>query len=113
MTTTMKTWPPPSDIYEMEDAYTIVVDVPGATQKDVEVELDRNLLTVSAKPAPVEQRGKLVHREYEPGEYRRAFTLGSGIDREGVSATVKEGVLTLRLPKAKEILPRKISISVG
>ena len=103
---------PPADIFELDDAYLILIDVPGVREEQVEIELDRNILTVSAKRTGDEETGEEgVYREYRTGEYRRSFTLGTGVDREDVSASIKDGVLTLRLPKSKEVMPRRIAIS--
>jgi HSP20 family molecular chaperone IbpA len=95
MTTTQSLTRPAADIYEYDAAYEIYLDIPGVSEDAVEVELERDQLRVTGGP------------------YQRRFTLGHGIDRENVQATVDKGVLALRLPKAADALPRKISVSRG
>jgi len=102
------------DIVESDDGYRIVADLPGIGEDQVELTLERNLLTLRAE---VEDRepGELtaVHREYQPVVYERSFTLGASIDRDGVQATMRHGVLTLDLPKQAEAKPRQIPVSIA
>jgi HSP20 family molecular chaperone IbpA len=90
---------PAVDIAETAEQFRVVADMPGVDGKDLEVRLDRNQLTV---------RGRTGDRVYE-----RSFTLSDGIDREAVKAALKDGVLTLDLPKAREVRPRRIEVSTG
>ncbi len=110
-TTERPSFTPAADIYEMSDAYEIVIDMPGVDDKKVDIELDRNLLKVTGHP--VEEPTAEGYREYRLGVYQRSFTLGTGIDRDKVSAKMEDGVLRLRLPKGQELQPRKIAITRG
>ncbi len=111
-TTSLPTVAPAADIYELADAYEIRIDVPGVSEKDVDVELERNELKIHARAGNGAER-EASYSEYRPRAYERVFTLGHGVDRDKVSAHVADGVLRLTLPKAKEMKPRKISIKRG
>jgi HSP20 family protein len=104
------TFEPNVDIYETEDALTLVADVPGATAEDIDVDLRENVLTVTAGGSRVEERWKPVYREYRSGHYLRQFRLGQQIDQARISARIKDGVLTLTLPKAESALPKRIRV---
>lgn len=105
---------PDVDIVEREDAYVIAADMPGADQKNVEVDIDRNVLTIRGRYAVDAPDGyELTYREYRGGDYERQFTLGAEIDREGVEASIRDGVLRLVLPKVKEAQPRRIEVKAG
>jgi HSP20 family protein len=102
---------PYSDIYETDEALSVVMEMPGVEKKDLNVKLEDDVLSVDgridfAKYKDVEP----VYAEYNVGHYARSFTLGSAIDQEKISANLEDGVLTLTLPKAKHAQPRKITI---
>lgn len=107
----VKTFAPRVDIYETKDALYLIADMPGVDANTVEVELEKNILTIygrveSGKP----QEHTLVFSEYEVGDYERAFSLPEEIDQEKIKATIKHGVLRLELPKAEKVKPKKIAI---
>jgi len=105
---------PAVDIKEMESEVTVIADMPGIDEKSVHVDLDKNILTIRgtfAVETPADC--SLAHREYQSGDYERAFTLGEQIDRAGIQATVRNGVLVLVLPKAKEVEPKRIAVAAG
>jgi len=107
----VKTFAPRVDIYETKDALYLIADMPGVDANTVEVELEKNILTIygrveNGKP----QEHTLVFSEYEVGDYERAFSLPEEIDQEKIKATVKHGVLRLELPKAEKVKPKKIAI---
>ncbi len=105
---------PAVDIWEQDDALVVTADLPGCDQASVEITLEKGVLSLRGTPAPDTHEGfTLVYGEYEPGEYARTFTLPDEIDRDGVRAVVKNGVLTLTLPKAKAVLPRRIAVQAG
>ena len=110
----VKTFVPRVDIYETREALFLIADMPGVDDKTVEVELEKNILTISGRV----EDGKikdytLVFSEYEVGDYERTFTLSDEIDREKIKATVKQGVLRLELPKAEKVKPKKIAIQAA
>ena len=102
---------PTTDIFETEAALTIVMEVPGVEKKDVDVQLENDVLRVEGKIDFAKYEGlEPVYSEYNVGHYARAFTLSDKIDRDGISADLNDGVLTLTLRKAKAALPRRIEI---
>ncbi|HLI13506.1 MAG TPA: Hsp20/alpha crystallin family protein [Alphaproteobacteria bacterium] len=102
---------PNTDIYETEEALTVVMEMPGVEKKDVSVKLESGVLRVEGQIDFSKYEGlEPVYAEYNVGHYARAFTLSDKIDQSGISAELQDGVLTLRLKKAKEALPRRIAI---
>jgi HSP20 family protein len=103
---------PYTDIYETDDALTVVMEIPGVEKKDVKVDVEDDVLRVEAQIDFKEYSGlDAIYTEYNVGPFQRAFTLGSKIDQEKISAQLDDGVLTLTLKKTKEATPRSISIS--
>jgi len=101
---------PAVDIAEGEGEFVIVADVPGATAETLDLTVDQGVLTLRAPVAARSQAGACLVAEYGVGDYERSFRLGEDIDVAKISAELKDGVLTLRLPKAESAKPRKISI---
>ncbi len=104
---------PPVDIYETEDAITLVADMPGVKADDLQIDLRENTLTIIGDIAPFEdakEEDLLV--EYEVGRFFRKFTVPEAIDQDKIEAKLKDGVLTLVLPKAEKAKPKKIEIKV-
>jgi HSP20 family protein len=103
---------PSTDIYETQDALTVVMEMPGVEKKDITVGLENDKLRVEGQIDFSKYEGlEPVYTEYNVGHYARAFTLSNKIDQEKISAKVEDGVLTLTLPKVKEAQPRRITIS--
>jgi len=103
---------PSVDIYEVENALMMVADVPGAKSDTIELDLQDSLLTLTAQVSSVESRWKPIYTEYEIGHYTREFRLGQLVDKERISAQMKDGVLTLTLPKVEKAQPRRINVQV-
>jgi len=102
---------PRSDILETNDEFIVVADLPGVDENQVEVNLDRNILTITAHPAMEGPQGyQLSYGEYIPGDYERRFVLSDLIDREKIEASVNNGVLHLHLPKAGKAKARRITV---
>lgn len=102
---------PAVDLIEGENEVNLVVDVPGVPEGGVELTVEKNILTLSAVPADGVIAGKkLAYSEYGVGEYRRSFALSEDIDRDGISASLKDGVLRIRLAK-RAPMTKKINIS--
>ncbi len=106
-------WVPPVDIRETADDYEVVAELPGMTKKDVSVTLEDNVLTISGSREfeNNETEGTIHRKERTYGSFTRAFTLPSRADVNKVKATFKNGLLTLRVPKAEEARSRQIEIS--
>lgn len=110
----VKIFVPRVDIYETRDALFLIADMPGVDDKSVDVELEKNILTISGRVENGRVKDyNLVFSEYEVGDYERTFTLSNEIDREKIRATVKQGVLRLELPKAEKVKPKKIAINAA
>jgi HSP20 family protein len=105
---------PLADIVEFADRYQIVADLPGVSEDAVDISLDRNILTIRAHATQAQPEDmRPVWREYEPVDYERRFTLGHGIEHERIDASMRNGVLTLVLPKGEKQQPRRINVSNG
>ena len=110
-TRTNKLFVPRTDIYESNEQLLLLADMPGVSQDSVDITLDRNILTINGHVEPPVFDGYgLAYSEYGVGDYRRVFTLSNEIDREGIQASVKNGVLKLILPKSKSAVSRKIAV---
>ena len=110
----VKTFVPRVDIYETRDALFLIADMPGVDEKTVDVELEKNVLTISGRAEDGKVKDyNLVFSEYEVGDYERTFTVSNEIDRDKIKATVKHGVLRLELPKAEKVKPKKITINAA
>jgi len=105
---------PRADIFETGDGFVVVADMPGVAEDSVEITLEKNVLTFKGQIEAPEREGfKLAYGEYREGDYERSFTLSEGIDRDGIEATAKDGILRLTLPKSKEAAARKIPVVAG
>lgn len=104
---------PQVDIYETEDALTLSADMPGARAEDIETDLKDNLLTITARVGPVEDKWKPLYVEFEEGHYMRQFRLGQQIDQSRITAQLNDGVLKLTLPKAERAKARRIEVKTG
>lgn len=101
---------PAVDIFETPQGLVLVADMPGVSGEAVTLDLKENLLTISGRVSPPPAQETLLTQEYATGDYYRDFQLGELIDKDKIEATVKDGVLTLVLPKAEEAKPRRIEV---
>lgn len=105
---------PRADIYEKDEAIVVVVDMPGVSGEAIDIMLEKNILTISGTVTPHGPEDYTpVWSEYEDGDYQRRFALSDEIDREGIEATVRDGVLRLYLPKADAAKTRKIAVKAA
>jgi HSP20 family molecular chaperone IbpA len=103
---------PTADIYETDDALTVIMEMAGVEKNDVSIALEEDVLRVEGRIDYAKYQGmEPVYTEYNIGHYARGFTLSGKIDRDGITAQLADGVLTLTLPKIKEALPRRIAIT--
>lgn len=108
---TGKVYVPRADIYEAGNSIVVLADMPGVSANSVDITLEKNILTISGTVEPLEFEGhNLTYGEYNTGDYRRVFSLSNEVDREGIEASVRNGVLKLVLPKSKASLPKKIAV---
>jgi len=110
---TEETYAPLTDIYELEDgALVLDAEVPGASGESVDIQVDKGVLTIRAQ-AKVAEPGNdytATYRGFTGGQYYRAFALSDEIDRERIEASLNDGLLTIRLPKAPATKTRKILV---
>ncbi len=103
---------PTADIFETDDALSVVLEMPGADRSKVDVRIEDGVLTIQGQIDFSKYKGlQPVYTEYNIGHYRRSFSLTNRIDQDKISAEMKDGVLTLVLPKVEEAKPRRIAIS--
>ena len=102
---------PYADIFETDDALTVLMEIPGVEKKDLDVALENDVLRIDGRIDFAKYEGMdPVYTEYNVGHYSRSFSLSNKIDQARIGAQLDDGVLTLTLPKAKEAQPRRISI---
>jgi len=102
---------PAASVLEDGDAYLLKVEMPGVNKEGLEISLENNELTLIGRRSLPAIDGTLIHRESRSENFRRVFELDPSIDRAKVSARIEQGVLTLTLPKAEQVKPRKIEVS--
>ncbi|MCH2132459.1 MAG: Hsp20/alpha crystallin family protein [Phycisphaerales bacterium] len=101
----------PIDVYEADGEFTIVADMPGATADGIDLSVEDNTLEVTSTVSNrYENLGRVLHREYGIGDFHRRFRIGDGIDVSQISATCKDGILTVRLPKLAPTGTRTIEV---
>ena len=112
---TTTSFAPAVDIYEDEHYITLKMEVPGIDEKDIDVRLENNTLTVHGErkieKEEKEENFRRVERQY--GEFTRSFTLPSSVDLDQVSAHYDKGVLKINLAKKAEATPKQIKVNVG
>ena len=109
-----KAYIPRADIYETAQDIVVVADMPGVDENSVDITLEKNILTINGYVEPeAPEIYSLAHAEYEVGDYERSFTLSNQIDQDKIEATVQNGVLRLRLPKAGPAKAKKIVVKSG
>jgi len=99
------------DVTEDDAGITLTADMPGATRESLSIRVDGDTLTLEAPlelDAPKELEA--VYAEVRAGQYRRSFTLSRELDSQHIEAALKDGVLTLRLPKLEKARPRRIEV---
>lgn len=102
---------PVTDIFETQDALTLKLEMPGVTKDRVEVRVENDILTIEGRMdfGNYDQL-RPVYTDYNVGNYARTFQLSSKIEQDRISAVLKDGVMTLILPKAERPKPRKIQV---
>lgn len=108
----MRSFLPTTDIYETEDALTLLLEMPGVDRDNIEVNVENGVLTVEGRISFAKYDGlQPVYSEYNIGPFRRSFRVSSRIDQEKIRAEMRNGVITLVLPKVQEAKPRRIDVS--
>jgi HSP20 family protein len=101
---------PDVNIYETDDGYVLQAEMPGVTKEGLEITLEGNALTFVGRRSEETVPGNPLYRESRGTNYRRVFELDPAIDTAKISAEMRQGMLTLKLPKAERVKPRKIEI---
>jgi HSP20 family protein len=102
---------PSASVVEAGDGYTLEVEMPGVNKGGLEISFENNELTILGRRSLSTVEGTLIHHESRPENYRRAFELDPSIDADKITAKIDQGVVTLTLPKAEHVKPRKIAVS--
>jgi HSP20 family protein len=102
---------PATDIHETDEALTVVMEVPGVERKDIDINVERDVIRVEAHIDPAKYDGlDPLYTEYNVGHFARSFSLSGKVDQQQIGAQLEDGVLTLTLKKAKDATPRRIEI---
>ena len=110
-TTPTRVFVPNADIYETNDALTVILEMPGVEKNNVDVRVEDDVLRVTGQLDLSKYKGLVpLYTEYNIGNYARNFRLSNKIDQNKIAAELKDGVLWLTLPKAEEAKPRTIEI---
>ena len=101
----------PVDVYEAKDRFIVLADMPGTTSDDIEIVIDGNMLEITGTVSDrYTTLGRAIHQEYGIGDYHRHFRIGSGIDAEEITATYRDGILHVNLPKQSVVQPRTVHV---
>lgn len=107
---------PTVDVSESDNEFVVRAEIPGVRKEDVNVTVENGVLTISAesKSETEEKEGaRVIRQERRYGKFMRSLRLSADIDESSVTATHKDGVLQVTLPKAEEVKPKRISVAVG
>ncbi len=112
ITDSLTTWYPATDVYETKDSYIFKLEVPGMNKEDIQIEFTANTLTVKGtRKAEQEVKEENYHRiERSSGSFTRSFTIPGETDSNKISASMKNGILELQIPKAEEKIAKTIPI---
>ena len=107
-------WVPPVDVAETQEKIIVRAEVPGMKQEDIQIEFENGLLTIRGERQLIKDEGVTFHRvERTFGNFSRSFTLPRTVDPEKISATYRDGVLEIEVPKKEEAKPKQIRIAVN
>ena len=105
---------PKVNIYEYNDRIGIMAEIPGLDRKNVSVEVEQNLMTISGDKHGFEGDGaKCITRELKHSSFKRSFNLGDHLDGEDISASFKDGMLTISIPKKEPEVPKKKMVKIS
>ena len=107
-----RTFVPTADIYEDRDSLKVILEMPGVDKGHIDVRVEEGVLFVEGRLDLTKYRGlQPLYTEYNIGNYARSFRLSNTIDQDKIGAELKDGVLSLTLPKAEKAKPRTIQVS--
>ena len=106
---------PKVNVYEYDDKVGIVAEIPGLSKKQIKVDVEDNILTISGDKHSVwdDAKAKVLRRELKQSSFKRSFTLGELLNGDDISANFKDGVLSIEIPKSVPEKPKKHSINIG
>jgi HSP20 family protein len=102
---------PPASVIEADGGYTLEVEMPGVSKDGLDISVENNELTIFGRRSLPAVEGTLVHHESRSENFRRTFELDPSIAANRISAKIEQGLVTLTLPKAEHVKPRKITVS--
>jgi HSP20 family protein len=98
------------DIWENDKGLTVVADMPGVSAEGLSIDLNENVLTIHGQVEIPFPGRRIISQEFEVGDFYRQFKLSEEIDQEAINAVIRDGVLTVNLPKLAPAQPRKITV---
>jgi HSP20 family protein len=104
------TYSPRFDVWENDDELVLYGDLPGVASEDLDIHFEKGELKVYGKVAPRNANVELLYGEYGIGDFHRSFSVSEAIDPEKIAAELKNGVLTVHLPKREAVKPRRIEV---
>ena len=113
--TELTDWTPAIDIAEDNDSFLVTADLPGLTKKDISINIKENMLTISGerKNEIKDEKRNYCRTERLYGAFKRSFQLTDQVLADKITASFKDGVLTVNVPKAEEVKPKEIEIKVS
>lgn len=102
---------PVASVHDAPEGYTLELEMPGVSKDGLEISIENNELSIVGRKQVAAPGGTAIHRESRPHHYRRTFEIDPSIDTAKISARISQGVVTLTLPKAEEVKPRRIAVS--
>lgn len=102
---------PSASVIENADRYTLQLEMPGVNKEGLEISIENNELTLMGRRSLPSINGTLLHKEMRRENFRRVFEIDPSIDPGKISAKIEQGIVTVALPKAEHVKPRKIAVS--
>jgi HSP20 family protein len=110
-TVALRSFLPVADIFETNNALKVVLEMPGVDKETVEVGVENDVLSISGRVDLSKYEGlQPLYTEYNIGNYSRSFQISNRIDQNGIKADLKDGVMTIMLPKSEQAKPRRIAV---
>jgi HSP20 family protein len=110
-TVALRSFLPVADIFETNNALKVVLEMPGVDKETVEVGVENDVLSISGRVDLSKYEGlQPLYTEYNIGNYSRSFQISNRIDQNGIKAGLKDGVMTIMLPKSEQAKPRRIAV---
>lgn len=103
---------PLTDIYEEENGLYVMVDLPGVEKEGLRLKVENDILTIEGHVSSANDKTYLI-REFEPANYFRQFELSDSVNQESINAELKNGVLSIFLPRAEALKPREITVKIN